>query len=122
MYLDIDKNYQSIKSSFDDFDSEHKEDESVVTIEKVKIKRPPLYKVILHNDDYTTMEFVIVVLQKIFHKTSIEAENLMLKIHNDGAAICGIYTYEIAETKRIKVEQYAKDHAHPLVCSTEAEL
>ena len=96
-------------------------DEKTIIEEKSKLKRPPLYQVILHNDDYTTMEFVIMVLQKYFHMDSLVAQNTMLKIHQEGAAVCGVYTYEIAETKRNHVKQSAKDHGHPLECTIEAQ-
>lgn len=93
----------------------------VATVEREKVKPPRRYKVLLHNDDYTTMEFVIYVLQKIFNKTQAEAERIMLKVHQEGVGICGIYTYEIAETKTQKVLKEAKAQGHPLLCSFEPE-
>lgn len=97
----------------------HESDSSVV--EDVKVKRPKKYKVILHNDDYTTMEFVILILKVVFHKTMAEAEKIMLEVHNKGYGVCGIYTYEIAEAKAKKVEIMAKEQSHPLKCTIESE-
>lgn len=88
---------------------------------KVKVKRPPRYKVILHNDDYTTMEFVIYVLQSVFSKTLVEAQDIMLQVHNKGSGVCGVYTYEIAESKVSKVDGMAKENGHPLKCTMEQE-
>lgn len=93
----------------------------VDTLEGIKVKRPSRYKVILHNDDYTTMEFVIFILQTVFGKTFEEAKVVMLNVHNNGTGICGIYTYEIAETKAAKVENLAKENGHPLMCTIEPE-
>ncbi len=91
------------------------------TIIKPKIKLPPKYKVLLHNDDYTTMEFVIFILQSVFHKTIEEAENIMMEVHQRGVGLCGIYTFEIAESKAKKVERVAREQLHPLKCSIEPE-
>lgn len=93
----------------------------VVTIEKTKVKRPKKYKVLIHNDDYTTMEFVIYVLQKIFGKHYEEAKAIMLRVHHDGHGICGVYTFEIAETKVEKVVSEARQNGHPLKCTMEPE-
>ncbi len=93
----------------------------VIEDSKIKVKRPVRYKVLLHNDDYTTMEFVVVILQKFFHKKQYEAESIMSKIHKDGMAVCGIYTFEVAESKKVKVTQYSEDFGHPLICSIESE-
>lgn len=79
--------------------------------------KPPRYHVIMHNDDYTTMEFVIEILQKLFHKTPAEATRLMLTIHNEGQAICGCYPLEIAETKTAQAHCWAQKSGHPLRCS-----
>lgn len=106
--------------------SEHHDEESEnqstpqVMVDK-KIKLPRRYKVLLHNDDYTTMEFVVHVLQKFFHKTLDQSQEIMLKVHNDGVATCGIYTYEIAETKVNKVTRYARDNQYPLKVTMEEE-
>ena len=83
---------------------------------QVKIKKPDFYEVILLNDDFTTMEFVVKVLQLFFNMTKSKANKIMLKIHNDGSAICGVYTYEVAETKVIEVINFAKQNQYPLKC------
>ncbi len=97
----------------------HESDSSV--IEDVQIKKPKKYKVILHNDDYTTMEFVIFILKVVFHKTLAEAETIMLEVHNKGYGVCGIYSFEIAESKAKKVEILAREQNHPLKCTIEVE-
>lgn len=84
-----------------------------------EFKEPVLYKVILHNDDYTTMDFVVLILQNIFRKSLEEAQQIMLKVHNDGLATVGVYTKEIAETKVDKVKKSAKQAGYPLLCSYE---
>lgn len=88
---------------------------------KNRAKRPSRYKVLLHNDDYTTMEFVIEILTKYFQKSHEEAMQVMLEVHNNGLGVCGIYTFEIAETKSQKVTAYARQHGHPLKCTIEKE-
>ncbi|MBI2522668.1 MAG: ATP-dependent Clp protease adapter ClpS [Bdellovibrio sp.] len=93
----------------------------VAAITKDKIKRPSLYKVLIHNDDYTTMEFVVFVLQTVFGKTTEESQAIMLKVHVEGVGICGVYTYEVAETKVNKVERLARQNGHPLRSSLEPE-
>ena len=84
-----------------------------------KIKEPTLYKVILHNDDYTTMEFVVQVLISIFHKSKEEATSIMLNVHQKGTGLCGVYTKEIAETKVAIVGEVARQHEFPLKCTME---
>jgi ATP-dependent Clp protease adaptor protein ClpS len=96
-------------------ESEH----GLVTETKKKVKRPPLYKVLLHNDDYTTKEFVVQVLQYVFHKEQTEAVQIMLHVHKKGIGVAGVYTYEIAETKVTLVENLARQHEYPLKCSIE---
>ena len=91
----------------------------VATAEKVKVKKPQMFKVLLHNDDYTTMEFVIHVLQKFFQKNYEESHAIMLKVHHDGIGVCGIYTFEVAESKASKVNKYSRGKGHPLKCSYE---
>ena len=90
------------------------ESEKGVTAEKQKVKKPSLYAVLLINDDYTPMEFVVHVLQKFFDKNEEQAATLMLQVHEKGQAVCGIYTREIAETKAARVVQYAQEHQFPL--------
>lgn len=84
-----------------------------------KVKRPPLYRVILLNDDYTPMEFVVQVLEKIFGMDRKTATRVMLEVHTKGKGICGVYTYEIAETKVAQVTSLAEQHQHPLLCTME---
>lgn len=84
---------------------------------KTKLQLPKKYEVLLHNDDYTTMEFVIEILTKIFHKSEHEAYTLMLKIHKEGLATCGIYTKEIAQTKVEQVKVTAKQNGYPLLAT-----
>lgn len=96
-------------------------DESILTEQKEKIDKPRLFKVVLHNDDYTTMDFVVLVLKKFFSKSETEATHIMLNVHKKGWGIAGIYTYEIAETKVNYVHSFAKNQQHPLKCSLEAE-
>ena len=102
-------------------EEDHDEGSGIATIIKQKVKKPRLYKVLLHNDDYTTMEFVVYVLQKHFGKTMAQAQGIMLKVHNEGVGICGVFTYEVAESKVAKVSQDAKESGHPLRCSVEPE-
>lgn len=104
-------------------DHNHKDEEEggVATVTKKKVQLPKKYKVLLHNDDYTTMEFVIFILQSVFHKQLIDAEKIMLEVHRKGSGVCGVYTYEIAESKAKKVERLAREHSHPLLCTFEAE-
>ncbi|MDP6625185.1 MAG: ATP-dependent Clp protease adapter ClpS [Nitrospinota bacterium] len=96
-------------------------EENVLTQKKEKVEKPPHYRVILYNDDYTTMDFVVVVLQKFFYKNETEATHIMLNVHKKGRGIAGIYTFEVAETKVNQVNSYAKKHQHPLKCSMERE-
>lgn len=86
---------------------------------KRKVQPPPMYKVLLNNDDYTPMDFVIEVLMRFFNMDSEKANQLMLTVHYRGKAVCGIFTAEIAETKVMQVNQYARKHQHPLMCSME---
>ncbi|MGD9650040.1 MAG: ATP-dependent Clp protease adapter ClpS [Dongiaceae bacterium] len=93
----------------------------VVVKSKPKTKKPSMYKVVMLNDDYTPMEFVVHVLERFFNKTHEDASRLMLQVHNRGAAICGVYTYEVAETKISQVMDYARANQHPLQCTMEKE-
>lgn len=87
---------------------------------KPELKRPPLYKVVLINDDYTPMEFVVEVLEIFFRMNREQATHVMLTVHTQGKGVCGIYTRDIAETKAAQVNQYAREHEHPLLCEIEA--
>lgn len=93
----------------------------VATVEERAVKRPQLYKVLLHNDDYTTMEFVVMVLTQVFHRVEADAVGIMLHIHQKGAGVAGVYSYEVAETRISKVARLAKEHEFPLRCSMEPE-
>jgi ATP-dependent Clp protease adaptor protein ClpS len=93
----------------------------LVTKTRPKTKRPSLYKVLLLNDDYTPMEFVVHVLERFFNKGREEATRVMLHVHHKGVGICGVYTYEIAETKVAQVMDFSRQHQHPLQCTLEKE-
>jgi len=86
-----------------------------------KLKRPKLWRVILHNDDYTTMEFVVWVLQVVFHKDESAANHLMLAIHHKGHGVAGVYTRDVAETKAAQVMELAEENGMPLQCTTEPD-
>ena len=86
---------------------------------KPKLKRPPLYKVVLINDDYTPMDFVVHILEIFFSMDRESATRIMLEVHTKGKGICGIYTFEIAETKVSQVNSYSQENQHPLLCSME---
>jgi len=92
---------------------------SVITRTKPKTKRPSLYRVLLLNDDYTPMEFVIHVLERFFQKDHEAATRIMLHVHNHGVGECGVYTFEVAETKVTQVMDFARQHQHPLQCVME---
>jgi len=93
--------------------------EDLALLDKEKVSPPQMWKVLVHNDDYTTMEFVVFIFMKFFKKTPEEAQNLTMKIHHEGQAIAGIYTFEIAETLSSKVNKYARNQGHPLKTSIE---
>ena len=86
---------------------------------KEKVEPPPMYKVILNNDDYTPMDFVVEVLMRFFSLDFEKANQLMLTVHYEGKAVCGIFSAEIAETKVVQVTEYAKKNQHPLMCTME---
>ena len=92
---------------------------SVITKVKPKTKRPNLYRVLILNDDYTPMEFVVLVLEKFFQKDAEAATKIMLHVHHHGIGECGVFTYEIAETKVTQVMDFARKHQHPLQCVME---
>ena len=91
----------------------------VEVLEEKKVKKPSMYTVIMMNDDYTPMEFVVWVLRKIFFMNQSESENIMMKVHTSGRASCGSYTYDVAQTKIVQVHQLAERHEHPLQCQIE---
>jgi len=88
---------------------------------KPKLEKPKLFKVLLHNDDFTTMEFVVFVLRFVFNRDETEAISIMLQVHNEGVGVAGIYPYEIAQTKSQKAINLAKAREYPLLCTVEEE-
>jgi len=94
---------------------------SVVLETRPKVKKPSMYKVLLLNDDYTPMEFVVHILEHFFKKNADEATRIMLHVHQKGVGICGVYTYEVAETKVGQTMDLARKHQHPLQCTLEKE-
>ena len=103
--------------------SEHqtKEDSDIVVQEaKPKLKEPQMYQVIMHNDDFTPMEFVVAVLESFFSIDRATATRVMYEVHTKGKAICGVFSKDVAETKAEQVTDYARMHQHPLLCSIEA--
>lgn len=97
------------------------DDSQVLTERKAKLEKPKLYKVVLHNDDFTTMEFVVFVLEYVFLKAEGEAMAIMLKVHNEGAGVAGVYPYDIAYTKSRKAMNLAKAREFPLLVTVEEE-
>ncbi len=95
------------------------DDTAVKSKGETRVKKPKLYKVILHNDDYTTMDFVVEILVVVFNKTVLEANNIMLNVHKQGKGIAGVYTYDIALTKITQVDAMAKSRQFPLKTSLE---
>lgn len=94
-------------------------EESDVSIE---LKEPAKYKVVLHNDDYTSMDFVVDILMRIFYKNYEEAQRIMLQVHENGKAVCGVYSFEIAQTKAQQVKQLAKQSGFPLLATIEEDI
>jgi len=99
----------------------NKFDSATITRARPKTKRPSLYRVLLLNDDYTPMEFVVLVLQDVFNKSREEAMRIMLHVHNQGVGECGVYPFEVAETKVTRVMDTARKNQHPLQCVMEKE-
>jgi ATP-dependent Clp protease adaptor protein ClpS len=100
-------------------DNEHKGDVEVLEKAKRKVQKPPLYKVILHNDDYPTMQFVVEILESVFHKSPSEAYRIMMHVHTRGHGVCGAYPHEVAETKVALVHDRARSQGFPLRASME---
>jgi ATP-dependent Clp protease adaptor protein ClpS len=96
-------------------------DTSILTKPQTKTQRPPLYKVLLLNDDYTPMEFVVHVLERFFGLTHAQAFDIMLTVHKKGLAVVGVFSHEVAETKVAQVMDFARRHQHPLQCTMEKE-
>lgn len=101
------------------YDPQH--DEAVLTKSKQKLQKPPLFKVVLHNDNFTTMEFVVYVLMHVFHHSDDEAFRIMLQVHQQGIGVAGVFTFEVAETKVARVSALAQEHEYPLLCTLEEE-
>ena len=101
--------------------SQQMDDDDTLLIERVKpkLKKPPLYKVVLINDDYTPMEFVVHILENIFSLNREQATQIMLHVHKLGKGVCGIYTKDIAETKMVQVNNFSRENKHPLLCEIE---
>lgn len=96
-------------------------DEGVLTESETRLEKPKLYKVILHNDDYTTMDFVVFILRQVFLRSEEEAFTIMLKVHQEGIGVAGIYTFEIATMKAEKAVNIARSREYPLLCTVEEE-
>jgi ATP-dependent Clp protease adaptor protein ClpS len=93
----------------------------LITKTRPKTKKPSLYKVLILNDDYTPMEFVVHILEKIFNKNREDAVQIMLHVHRHGVGVCGVFTFEVAETKVAQVIEFSRRHQHPLQCTMEKE-
>ena len=111
------RKYFNIRSGSEE--DNNQTDGSVLTKVKPKTKKPSLYKVLMLNDDYTPMEFVVMILEKIFNKKQEEATQIMLHVHKNGIGVCGTFTYEVAESKCKSVMDMAKKNEHPLQCTME---
>ena len=96
-------------------------EEAVRTEGEEKLEKPPLYRVLLHNDDFTTMEFVVFILTDVFGHDEAAAVRIMLDVHTQGVGVAGVYTYEVAETKAERVTQLARAREYPLLCTVEEE-
>lgn len=101
------------------FDDEHDDGNLAVQDAKPKLQKPPMYKVLLLNDDFTPMDFVVSILQTIFFKEKDEAVRITMNVHTSGIGVCGIYTKDIAETKVQQVIAYSQENQHPLQCTLE---
>ena len=99
----------------------YREDDIALQESKPKLEKPRLYKVLLLNDDYTPMEFVVILLERFFAKQREQAVQIMLHVHQKGVGVCGVYPRDIAETKVSQVLDFARDHQHPLQCTMEPE-
>ena len=100
-----------------DREREPVKERELATLDRPKVERPKLYEVLLHNDDYTTQEFVVYVLMKFFRHDADTAQKIMLHVHTKGIGVAGVYTYEVAETKASQVMRFAREHEMPLQCS-----
>lgn len=115
-------NLSEINLTLGDMSDEHEfDDDQGLAIEEArpKLKRPPMYKVVLLNDDYTPMEFVVQILETFFSMDREKATRVMLNVHTKGKGVCGIFTRDVAETKVKQVNEYSRNHQHPLLCDLE---
>ena len=96
-------------------------DEEAESITHDVVTEPPMFRVLLHNDDFTTMDFVVQILMRVFNKTFEEAAQIMLNVHRKGIGLCGVYTYEVAESKVDTVNSLAREHQYPLKCTMEKD-
>ena len=103
------------------FDNDDDDDTLLLESTQSKLSKPPMYKVIILNDDYTPMEFVVHILQAFFSLPNEKAQNIMINVHTKGRGVCGVYTRDIAETKVEQVNEYSRQNQHPLLCTMEAE-
>ena len=102
-------------------DRDGRSDTGVLTRTRIRTQKPAMYRVLLLNDDFTPMDFVVHVLERFFGKTREEATDIMLQVHRRGVGVCGVYTYEVAETKVTQVMDFARKNEHPLQCTLEKE-
>ncbi|TCK09387.1 ATP-dependent Clp protease adapter ClpS [Marinobacterium mangrovicola] len=113
----------SIKGMAEDSDGEHYDGHGgSIATEKAKpeLKKPPMYRVVLMNDDYTPMDFVVEVLMIFFNMNQEKATQVMLSVHTQGKGVCGVFTKDVAETKAAQVNQYSRENKHPLLCEVES--
>ena len=104
-----------------DREREPVKERELATLDRPKVERPKLYEVLLHNDDYTTQEFVVYVLMKFFHHDETTAMQIMLHVHTKGIGVAGVYTFDVAETKANQVMRFSREHEMPLQCSVRRE-
>ena len=120
MCMKIERKMPRMSNEDHDQDFEHGDDHGLVTEEaKPQVKKPSMYRVVLMNDDYTPMDFVVAVLIMFFNMDEEKATQVMLSVHTQGKGVCGIFTRDIADTKAAIVNQYARDNSHPLLCEVE---
>lgn len=113
-------NLRLSKNGEPDLPDHDRDGDLAVEEQKPQLKRPPMFKVVMLNDDYTPMDFVVEVLQTFFAMNREQATRIMLQVHTQGKAVCGVFTRDIAETKAAQVNQYARENQHPLLCEIEA--
>ena len=120
MHTKIEQNMPRMSNDEYGPDQDHRDDSGLATQEaKPEVKKPSMYRVVLMNDDYTPMDFVVAVLIMFFNMDQEKATQVMLSVHTQGKGVCGIFTKDIADTKAAIVNQYARDNSHPLLCEVE---